>query len=351
MNLRCHYSLCEVVGFHPSSVSFNIMASPLTESSEGFSSTEMAEMKSTFDRFDGDKSGHLDAHSLTMALSAMGYEYNEQFVVGVLELVFEAEWETKRASLCFDDFMDFVAEFDPVHNEVVDKMEQKLGQKKMGWIKVDDPRITDLLKHIEMQNGSLSFHGVDAHLDALKVATAKNTAAVPPDPQSASPSTPKPPPLSTVAEDGGDEVDGDGVTASTSTTAEQSVSGGVDLAETHPLDLLRAKEQRLEMMPMGSRQIVEWLNTDKAFQTTMARNECIEIVGQRQWSGLDLISNLRSDRIDDVVAQFGSFQNYQYLIQSLCAVKVWHFVILLFCGSTLSAFAVNSHWTWTAVSC
>lgn len=277
-----------------------------TESVDEYSSIELEEMKSTFDKFDSDDSGHLDAHELTSVLQSMNYKYNELFVMGVLEIVFESEWETKRSLLQFEDFIDFRTEFDPLHNQMIGKMEQKLVQKQIDWINVDDPQITDLLKYIQMKNGSISFHEVDVHLDEMKRTKSKNT----------EPDEPK-----VTASEQKEDIAEHNETESISEKVDPPTTGTIDLTATDALDLLRSKPQRLEFKVMSNEEISEWLDTDKAFQTTKIRKECIDIVGQRQWNGQDLISNLFLDQIDDIMVQFGCFENYQYFVQSLVAAK------------------------------
>ena len=61
-----------------------------------------------------------------------------------------------------------MSEFEPVHYQVLDKIESKLKAKNLTDIETDDPRITKLLKYVQMQNGSLILNQIDQHLDELQ---------------------------------------------------------------------------------------------------------------------------------------------------------------------------------------
>ena len=96
----------------------------------------------------------------------MDYRYNESFVIEILKLVFDQEWE-KKNKLIFEDFLDFMMEFEPVHYDVIEKIENKMKQQNIPNIDTDDPRITNLLKYVQFKNGSLLLNEVDKHLHEL----------------------------------------------------------------------------------------------------------------------------------------------------------------------------------------
>ena len=79
------------------------MATTPSESTIAYSTEEIEEMRNVFNKYDNDNSGHLNAHEFTNALQLMDYKYNEEFVIEVLKLVFDTEWEQKKDDLLFDD--------------------------------------------------------------------------------------------------------------------------------------------------------------------------------------------------------------------------------------------------------
>ena len=71
------------------------------------------------------------------------------------------------------------------------------------------------------------------------------------------------------------------------------------------------------ILKMSNEQLIEWINMDKAFNTTMIRKECAEIIRSQLWSGNDMVHALKSNKIDEIFVLFKNLTNYEYIIQSL----------------------------------
>ena len=306
--------------------------------SASYSSGEIEEMKGIFNKYDTDGSGYLNTTEFTKALQLMDYRYNESFVIEILKLVFDEEWEEKKSKLIFEDFLDFMAEFEPVHYDVIEKIENKMKQENISDIDTDDPRITNLLKYVQFKNGSLLLNEVDKHLHELNQQCISNPAK-PKTPNKLGIQSPfkkqplQSPSLASINENDetqtltihnaeilkqiqsdADLSDGD--------APEEQEEKHADLASisNHALSDQFRKEQLngfRSVLKMSNEQLIEWINMDKTFNTTMIRKECAEIIRSQLWTGNDMVQALKSNKIDEILILFKNLTNYEYIIQSL----------------------------------
>ena len=136
-------------------------------STSGFASDELQEMHAIFAKHDVDKSGILEEKEFTAALNDMDYQYNQNFVVEVLKLVFEDDYESKHGNLTFDDFLEYMQEFEPVHFQVIDEIENKLKMLPISSNQLNSIDMKSIFNQIEMKDGTLILDKVDAILEPL----------------------------------------------------------------------------------------------------------------------------------------------------------------------------------------
>eukprot|EP01084_Bolivina_argentea_P099144 178223_1 len=263
----------------------SMASSTPTESSVEYSAEEITEMQNIFNKYDKDGSGHLNAHEFTNALQLMDYKYNETFVTHVLQLVFEERWQSKQNNLVFDDFLDFMSEFEPVHYQVLDKIEDKLQQKNINHIAINDIRITNLLKYAQMHNGTLLFNQIDAHLDELR------TPIDPPKPHTE--------------------------TLQNAENSELKPNVMQPQIAPNPMEMKYEESDNQYLLKMNNDQLIEWINADKAFNTTLIRKECCNIIQSQQWNANDLMQALTLDKLDEILLLFHGIEYYEYIIQSI----------------------------------
>ena len=259
-------------------------------------------MEVIFKKYDKDGSGYLNTHEFTEALQLMDYKYNERFVEEVLKLVFDDEWESKQNNLLFLDFLTFMSEFEPVHYQVLDRIEAKLKLKKLQSVSIQDPRITGLLQHIEMKDGALLLHRIDPLLDALR--QSDDTTA--PTPQASS----APTPVTTL------KLQSPFIRSPLLSPTLPAITESD--ADPDPDPNL---SQKGCVLPMSTQQLQQWINTDTAFDTSMIRRECCGILEAQRWDGNDMLQALRLTKLDEILLLFKSLQNYEYLVRSLCKLK------------------------------
>ena len=60
-----------------------------------------------------------------------------------------------------------MSEFEPVHYQVLDELENKLKLYNINW-NIESKQTLSLLKYINMQNGSLIFKDIDTKLREYK---------------------------------------------------------------------------------------------------------------------------------------------------------------------------------------
>ena len=303
-------------------------------------------MRNIFNQYDKDKSGHLNAHEFTQSLQLMDYKYNENFVIEILKLVFDQEWEKKKNNLIFDDFLDFMSEFEPVHYEVIEKIEDKMKQKNINDIETDDPRIADLLKYIHFQNGSLLLHEIDQHLDELNDK---------PSPQKPSKSpnklgmqspfkkqVPLSPTLPSIVENNNAQLT-ETLTVHNAERFKEEITDELSEEKTDDADLADISNKLLSeqheqellsenrfLLKMNNDELIEWLNNDQAFNTTMIRKECCEIIKAQLWNGNDMLQALKLNKMDEILVTFKNIENYEYIIQSLQSFNVKRYLMLTF---------------------
>ena len=262
-------------------------------------------MRVIFDKNDGDKSGRLNAHEFTKALQLMGdYKYSVAFVVEMLKLVFDEEWDNKKNNFLFKDFTDFMSEFEPVHYEVIRRIEAKLREKSINDIDVGDARIVNLLQYAQMKNDGLFLGDVFKHLDRLKQEDEPQAIVSP---------------LTSISE------------SKNVSNAEDNVASiaNQDFSKEDENKLFEAMDNApnranncINVLELDTDALVKCLNEDKTFKTTMIRRECCQIIRAQLWNGKDLIQALKLNKIDEILLLFKNMQNYEYIMQSIKRLNV-----------------------------